>query len=253
MLAADHFGTDDARAPLVLLHGMSYDRRQWGPVVEELATIDPGRRIVAFDLPGHGGSPRSASYRGDEVVELLHKSVEDAGVVSPVLVGHSLGAVLATRYAATHPTHGVVNIDQPLLVGPFAEFLRSVEPVLRSPDYLQIWDRLRAGMQIELLPPTAQDLVRTATTPRQDLFLGYWEELFDPAIDEAGHIRRDLARIHDASVPYHYVGGSDPSPEFIQWLTAAVPDVTVTVLPEGGHFPHLAHPDAVARLVAAHV
>ncbi len=252
MLASDSFGTEDTRAPLVFLHGMSYDRRQWAPVLDELASIDPGRRIVAFDLPGHGGSPRPASYRGDEVVRLLHESIEQAGLVSPVLVGHSLGAVVATRYAATHPTDSVVNIDQPLTVAPFAEFLRSVEPVLRSPDFLQIWDRLRAGMQIELLPPAAQDLVRTATTPRQDLFLGYWEELLDPADDEAGRIRSDLAKIHDASVPYHYVSGSEPAPEFVQWLKSALPDVTITVLAGGGHFVHLAHPDAVAKLVSAH-
>jgi pimeloyl-ACP methyl ester carboxylesterase len=30
-----------------------------------------------------------------------------------VLVGHSIGAVIATRYAARHPVRAVVNLDQP--------------------------------------------------------------------------------------------------------------------------------------------
>ena len=58
----------------------------------------------------------------------------EAGLHAPVVVGHSYGGVLATTYAATHHVRGVVNVDQPLLVGAFAALLRQAEPTLRGPD-----------------------------------------------------------------------------------------------------------------------
>jgi pimeloyl-ACP methyl ester carboxylesterase len=54
-LAADNdYG---ARPPLVLLHGLTFDRSLWRPSLAELRRIDPGRRVLALDLPGHGASP----------------------------------------------------------------------------------------------------------------------------------------------------------------------------------------------------
>ena len=249
-LAADRHGTTDGRTPLVFLHGLSYDRRQWAPTLDALARIDPGRPALTLDLPGHGQSPGRDSYRSDQVIALVHRAIEDAGLSAPIVVGHSLGAVLATGYAATYPVRGVVNVDQPLLVAPFAGLLHQLEPVLRSPDYQQIWDRFVAGMHVELLPPAAQHLVRTATTPRQDLLLGYWDELLTtPTADLTERFRHELETIRGSGIPYHYVCGAEPDPQYRRWLEAALPDVTITVLPDSGHFPHLADPAGLAELL----
>ena len=172
-LAGDSYGRfDDERAPLVLLHGLTFDRRQWGPAVNELRLIDGHRRVLVVDLPGHGDSPRFASYASDEVVDAIHQTMVAAGLGEPVVVGHSLGGILATIYAGRYPVRGVVNVDQPLLVGGFRDFLRRAESKLRSPAYLEVWQSLLSGLRSDLLPPEAQELVRTATTPRQDLLLG---------------------------------------------------------------------------------
>src|ERR1700754_4305798 len=129
-LASDLFGTADGRPPLVLVHGLTYDRRQWGPLLDQ---VGPGRQVLTLDLPGHGGSPRGESYDLDKVAAAIHSAVTEAGLSAPVFVGHSIGGVVATIYAATYPTRGVVNIDQPLLVGRFGDILRQAEPTLRGP------------------------------------------------------------------------------------------------------------------------
>jgi pimeloyl-ACP methyl ester carboxylesterase len=250
-LAADSYGTDDERPALVLLHGLTYDRRTWEPTLRELAAIDPDRRVVALDLPGHGGSQRRESYHMSEIAAVVHDAVTDAGLEAPVLAGHSIGGLLATIYAATYPSRGVVNVDQPLLVGSFAERLRQAESMLRSPAYGDIWNMMLASMHIELLPPAAHELVRTATTPRQDLLLGYWNEIMvTPTEDINARLMAGMAAIRSSGIPYRHVSGAELEPAYRRWLESALPDVTITVLPDSGHFPHLRHPAEFAKILA---
>ncbi|MFC8828647.1 alpha/beta fold hydrolase [Streptomyces sp. NPDC057137] len=252
-LAADIHGTSDARRPIILLHGLSYDRRQWGPLIDELDAVDPGRRVLAVDLPGHGGSARRPSYHLDVVAEQVHDAATEAGFDTPVVVGHSLGGALATVYAAAHPAAAVVNIDQPPLAGPFRDVLLRAEPVLRSPAYGEVWETMLQGMGIDLLPPTARELVGTATTPRQDLLLGYWDEILTTPAEVLTERRtRDMGALRDRGIAYHHVSGEELPPPYRQWLETVLPDVTVTVIPGSGHFPHLARPAELAKILAAY-
>ncbi|MGW0214163.1 alpha/beta fold hydrolase [Micromonospora chokoriensis] len=240
----------DNRPPLVLLHGLTYDKRQWGPVLRELTEIDPGRQVLALDLPGHGDSPRRASYRMAEVAEVVHAQVTEAGLATPVVVGHSVGAVVATTYAARYPVRGVVNLDQILLPGPFGVAVRQAEPTLRGPEWRQVWDRMLAGMGIESLPAEAREIVTTATDPRSDLLLGYWGEVLHGSDESiAAERSRDLRSIGERKIPYRWVTSSEPPARYLAWLTEALPEIEVTVLP-GSHFPHLAEPVTIARLLA---
>ncbi|MEU4335303.1 alpha/beta fold hydrolase [Micromonospora lupini] len=240
----------DDRLPLVLLHGLTFDRRQWDPVRRELAEIDPVRQVLAVDLPGHGDSPRRHSYRMAEVAEVVHDQVTAAGLADPVVVGHSVGAVVATTYAARYPVRGVVNLDQILLPGPFGAAVRQAEPTLRGPQWRQVWDRMLAGMGIESLPADAREIVARATDPRPDLLLGYWDEILHGSDEEIAAERgRALRSIGERAIPYRWVTSAEPPARYRAWLTDALPDVTVTVLP-GSHFPHLAQPATIARLLA---
>jgi pimeloyl-ACP methyl ester carboxylesterase len=108
-LAADDYGHSDDRAPLVLLHGLTFDRSLWRPSLAELSRIDPGRRVLALDLPGHGASPGWPSYDVQSLADGVHRAAEEAGLQSPVVVGHSIAGIIATAYAAQHPTRGIIN------------------------------------------------------------------------------------------------------------------------------------------------
>jgi pimeloyl-ACP methyl ester carboxylesterase len=247
-LAADSIGADDDRPALVLLHGLTFNRQHWAPVLADPAITGSNRRVVNFDLPGHGESPRRDSYTG--LADVLHAAITEARLDSPVVAGHSAGGVLATAYAARYPVRGVVNIDQPLRVAGFGEFLRRSEPVLNSDGFLTVWDTLLGGMHLDELPPPARELVQTVSTPRQDLFLGYWKELIDAPEQADENISRNLAAIRAAGVPYHYIAGSAVEPGYRAWLEAALPDLLITELPGSGHFPHLVHPAEVAKVLA---
>ena len=99
-LAASLEGDSDRRAPLILLHGLTFDRTMWRPAVAELRKLDPGRQIFAIDLPGHGRPPAWPSYQFQGIADAVHRAALEANLRTPVLVGHSAGAVIATRLAA---------------------------------------------------------------------------------------------------------------------------------------------------------
>lgn len=96
--------TDTAR--LVLLHGFTQTGRSWTPVTESLAGRLPRHEIVAFDLPGHGGSPdgaRSLTDCADDVVESLGARSSGTGEPPTILVGYSMGGRVALHVALDHP------------------------------------------------------------------------------------------------------------------------------------------------------
>ncbi|MEU8818995.1 alpha/beta fold hydrolase [Actinoplanes sp. NPDC048796] len=231
---------------LVLLHGLTFDKRHWDPLRRVLPA---GRPVLAPDLPGHGDAPRRDTYRMAEVAGIIHDQVTAAGLTEPVLIGHSIGGIIATKYAALYPARAVINLDQPLLPGPFGATVRQAEPLLRGPDWRQFWDRMLAGMAIGTLPPEARKIVENDTDPRPDLLLGYWDELLHHT-DEAIRAERqtDLAALREREVGYRWVTAGEPPLPYLGWLTAALPSVAVTVMP-GSHFPHLADPAAIAALI----
>ena len=251
-LAADDWGESDARAPLVLIHGLTFDRSLWRPSLEKLQRIDPGRRVLALDLPGHGASEGWPLYDVASIARGVHRAVEEAQLQSPVVVGHSIAGVIATAYAARYPTRGVINVDQSLQVTPFAALVQSLSDKLRGPDFPAVWQMFAASMHIELLPAAAQELVRSSSQPRQDLVLGYWSEVLDLSGSElADMVELRLAALRAVGVPYLVVVSEDLEAGYREWLTEMLPQAIVMVWPGSGHFPHIAHPGRFAACLAA--
>jgi pimeloyl-ACP methyl ester carboxylesterase len=251
-LAGDLTGAPDRRSPLVLLHGLTFDRTMWQPALAHLAELDPARPVLALDLPGHGESPGWASYDLEAVAEAVHQAVDAASFQPPVLAGHSVAGVIATVYAARYPVRGVVNVDQPLQVEPFARLVKSLAGPLRGAGFAQVWEQFEASMGIGQLPRSAQDLLAAARYVRQDLVTAYWRDVLDrPAEELAGMVAAALAAVREGKVPYVYVGGHDPGPEYLEWLNRELPQAAADIWAGSGHFPHLAQPRRFAELLAA--
>src|SRR3954447_11334834 len=138
-LTGELVGTADQRPPLVLLHGLTFNRAMWNATLAELRALDPSRQTLSVDLPGHGLSDSADSYGMDVLVELLHDAIAAAALNSPVIVGHSLAAIAATIYGTKYSTSGVVNVDQSLRTDQFSGFLRSISEQLRGPAFPAMW------------------------------------------------------------------------------------------------------------------
>ena len=104
--------------------------------------------------------------------------------------------------------------------------------------------------RLQPLPGDARKLVETATEPRQDLLLGYWDEIFRHSDEEIrARQEQELRAIADKGLAYHWVTAGEPPAPYLQWLRSILPRAEVTIVP-GGHFPQLADPAAVARVLA---
>lgn len=95
----------------VLLHGMMSDHRAWHRVAAELH--EEGYRVVAVDLAGHGASPRSRRYSpqrwADDVIETVEPVLD--GARPELLMGHSLGALVASLVAERFAPRAAVYVD----------------------------------------------------------------------------------------------------------------------------------------------
>jgi pimeloyl-ACP methyl ester carboxylesterase len=236
-----------AGVPVVFVHGLTFNRRTWAPLLDRLA----GRvRCVAVDLPGHGGS--AGPLRSPEdALRRVHALVADLGIERPVVVGHSFGGMMATFYAATFPVGGVVNVDQPLDSRPFVRLLQQVEPALRGPGFAAAFEPFRRSIGVELLPEPLRSATQATQTVRQDLVLAYWNDLFRRPPEELQAQVDEAAR--RIAAPYLAVFGRRLADDERAALRARLRRLDLEEWPDRGHMVHLMEPDRFADRVAAFV
>jgi pimeloyl-ACP methyl ester carboxylesterase len=111
------FGGPDDGPLLVCVHGLGGSHVNWAAVAPRLAGTC---RVLALDLAGFGltrGGSRSTSVRANR--QLLHRFLTEVAGVPAVLVGNSMGGLIASLEAAGHPetVAGTVLIDPALPLG----------------------------------------------------------------------------------------------------------------------------------------
>ena len=124
-----HYDHDsaEAEATVVLLHGIGNSGAAWQKVIPKLPRT---MHIIALDLIGFGESPKPSWAKYDVAMQArsLRWTLEDMGVHEPIiLVGHSLGSLVAIEYAKRHqddvrslvlcspPFYEYTELDTPLL------------------------------------------------------------------------------------------------------------------------------------------
>ncbi|HWM11613.1 MAG TPA: alpha/beta fold hydrolase [Solirubrobacteraceae bacterium] len=85
--------------PLLLLHGPAGNGAHWARVLGPLATT---HRVIAPDLPGHGGTDAPEPLDASTVLTWLAELVDRTCDEPPVIVGYALGGAIAARFAARH-------------------------------------------------------------------------------------------------------------------------------------------------------
>jgi len=240
-------GTPNGRN-VVLLHGASYYAMYWGDTIEELR--NEGFRVVALDLLGWGRSskpilPYSMHLHGSTIHQLLeHLDVAEAAVV-----GHSMGGMIATRFAFMYPdvaTHLVtvnqiglsdtrpgrgwqepspnvsVDMEQVYQANLNQEMNRVVE---WKPEFLE-HVRIRYGWRL------SGDWPRLAMVNS----LNSNSRAIDTVANDWPHIQTKAM----------VLGGEEDGPNFpdlLRNIAETLPNAELVLLPNVGHNPHLEAPE----------
>jgi pimeloyl-ACP methyl ester carboxylesterase len=244
----------------VVLHGLGGSWHVWRAVGERLS---PGLRVIAVDLPGFGESPPLAGGRFPlpEVAARLGATLDELGVSSHVIAGHSMGGGIALLHALARPDDvraialmapaGLIATGDvrrswrlPLVHGAGRELTRVVAPVLPHSSALRrrAFARLVAD-PLALDERTVRELARGSQVARSTGAAG-------TAIVHAG--LRD--RIDRLRVPVLVVFGEQDrviDPAGGPRLAAALPTARLLMLPRTGHMAMIERPDEVASAILA--
>jgi pimeloyl-ACP methyl ester carboxylesterase len=164
------YDEEGAGTPVVFLHGLTFDRRTWRPIIDRLDSSSV--RTIAIDLPAHGES-RGAPAPLDELATQVHELLGSLEVDRPVVVGHSMSGALATIYATAYQTRGVVVVDNGPDVRPFAQLVQRLAPALRGPGFAEVWQTFENSLGLERIPEPVRSLVLETHEVKQDVVVGY--------------------------------------------------------------------------------
>jgi pimeloyl-ACP methyl ester carboxylesterase len=208
--------TGEGEPPILLVHGWCCDHTYLAPQFEHFARR--GHRVVTVDLRGHGRSDQThqdytIGLFADDLAWICHR----IGVQKPVVVGHSMGGIVAFDFAARYPVtlSAVVMLDAAVVLPSAARAaIPSFLEQLRGPDYREAMRQYAAN---SLFIPTDDGerkslILQSMSSTPQHVIVSAFEGLrdYDPteatgglavpalyiAADEA-QPRSDMSRFHE--------------------------------------------------------
>jgi pimeloyl-ACP methyl ester carboxylesterase len=246
-------GTPNGRTA-VLLHGYNFWGEYWAPTVAELSRA--GFRVVVPDQVGYGRSSKPLiQYNLDDMAANTRHLLETLGVERAAIVGHSMGGMLASRFASAFPdvTTHVAMVNQVGLedgrVGRPPRYTggeggvpeRSYESIRRNIErYFVTWK------------PEYEKFVRI-----------HWGWTLSGDWPRMAAVRAALSRVIQRDpVVYDWplirsralvIGGAEDGPDYPEQarrVAESIPGAELVLIPNVGHIPHLESPEIFhARLI----
>ncbi|WP_222706042.1 alpha/beta fold hydrolase [Homoserinibacter sp. GY 40078] len=146
-----HVADDRGSGPVVVfIHGIASSSITWTNVVP---LLEGSHRCILIDLLGFGGSPipADAEFTLKEHVAALDRTIRSLRLREPfILVGHSMGGLIAPRYAARHRgrVSRLVLVSPPIYLAPDA--LSDDRDRMRQDFYLRAYRYIRENREFTL-------------------------------------------------------------------------------------------------------
>jgi pimeloyl-ACP methyl ester carboxylesterase len=238
--------------PLLLLHGGSAHAHWWDHIAGELAHE---YRVIALDFRGHGDSGWATppAYEIEDYVADVASVVEQLHLTPFVLVGHSLGGLIALTYATLHAAtlRALVIVD----MGPRLQQTRRMQLLSRVPtpiyrDEDELFHRFRLlPEETWVAPSLLQHIARHSVRKLADGRLVL-------KTDRATFSRNSCdisARLPNITCPTLLIRGAESrtlSQETVREMKTQCPRLQDVEVPGAGHHVFLDNPSAFRDTVS---
>ncbi|MFI6564442.1 alpha/beta fold hydrolase [Streptomyces sp. NPDC050534] len=230
-LTYDDEGPRDSDAlPLVFIHGWTANRHRWD---HQMTYFAEKRRVIRLDLRGHGDSTgagvRTVAELAKDVVALLdHLEVRRA-----VLVGHSMGGMIAQTITLDHPE----RVERLVLVDSISRmtYSRGRGLLMGASTLVPFKMFVAANIRRAFAPGFPREEVRayiksSEDTPREVVMTLYGAMRAFDVLDRVGEIRVPTLLIHG----YHDI--QLPVRQMLR-MAKAYPDAVVRIIDAGHELP----------------
>lgn len=249
---ASHGAGPSEGPPLVLLHGFTGAADDWAGVVDVLAADRP---VVTVEHRGHGDSTNTgdaASYTFDQLVTDFTAVADTLELDGFDLLGHSMGGIVAMRYALTHPERlrSLLLMDTGAAAGPEGPsqaFMRAGFTLARDGGMLAVFEAISPYMGEGEEADGARAVLRHKYERMDPVaFAALGEELLTHA--------SVLDRLAGLDLPTTVlVGETDGLRPEADVLAATIPGAALRVIPDAAHSPQVENRGAWLEVVQEHL
>ncbi|SJN54112.1 Tropinesterase [Vibrio ruber DSM 16370] len=269
--AIDTGNHQTADCSVIFLHGWLDNAASFMSVLDVMTSqITPRIHLCAMDLPGHGlSSHKSADnfYTFHDYIDDVHQFLVTLPAKKKILVGHSLGGLIASCYSAAFPEY----VDGLFLIESLGPLTESAElSVQRLRDGVNSRNRIRrksrnrgyehynVALNVRAMHSALPEaLIEPIVARGIELRDGLWMWRADPKLSA-----QSLYRMSDAhaeavlaaiQAPFQVVLGEQGYPSLKSFSQTMLPEQIEIQHVKGGHHCHLEYPEQVGRLISQFV
>lgn len=257
---------------VLLLHGKNFGSYYWKNTIDTL--IKAGYRVIAPDQIGFGKSPKADIHYSLHLLAYnTHELLNSLNIRQTIVIGHSTGGMIATRYALLYPNEvGQLILEDPIgmedyrQIVPYTTVDKLYNEELNTPDsttakyikayfvnwkpeyqvYADVLNRWKRAADYHTL-------AKVAALTTQMIFE-------QPVCYEFGKLkaktliivgREDRTVVGKAKVPKELLPMAGQFPEMAKRATEQMPDGRFVIIDNTGHIPHIEKPSEFYKAVFA--
>ncbi|MCW7468203.1 alpha/beta fold hydrolase [Leptospira kanakyensis] len=226
---------------IIILHGLFGSSKNWVTVAKTLSAFGS---VYTLDQRNHGDSPHSDEHSIPLMADDLEEFLTDHKIQNPILLGHSMGGLVAMHFDFTHP-----GVLKELIIQDIAprSYPFAYENEIQSMSFPLQGFSSRTDIDAEMtkyLPDTFIRQFLQMSLDRMDSGEYRWK------LNVAGlnHARRVFESIFSESVSsvtktLFLIGGKSEyiTKDDLVLIEKKFPNLLMKIIPDGGHYIHFTH------------